>query len=185
MPNQILMFLLDNLLGLFALALLLRFWMQRFRVPFYHPASRFIVTVTDFVVRPARRWIPGWRGMDLSPLVLAWLTQFMLLVGLSILQGQGVNNLIGLALLALLALARLTLMILLVAIIVQAVISWVNPHSPLMPLLENFTQPLLGMFRRVIPPIANVDLSPLFALLLLQVLLMFVGNLQYQITTWF
>ncbi len=185
MPNQILMFLLDNLLGLFALALLLRFYMQWLRVPFYHPASRFIVTVTDFVVRPARRWIPGWRGTDISPFVLAWFTQFILLVGLSILQSQGVGNLVGLALLALLALARLTLMILLVSIIVQAVLSWVNPHSPLMPLLENFTQPLLGIFRRVIPPIANVDLSPLFALLLLQVLLMFADNLQHQITIWF
>lgn len=184
MPNQILMFLLDNLLGLFSLALLLRFYMQWLRVPHYHPVSRFIVTVTDFIVRPARRWIPGWRGMDLSTFVLAWLFQFILLIGLSFLQGQGVGNLPGLALLALVAIARLTLMILLVSIIVQAVLSWVNPQSPLMPLLENFTQPILGIFRRVIPPIANVDLSPLFALLLLQVLLMFVGNLQYQIASW-
>ncbi|MDT8364349.1 MAG: YggT family protein [Nitrosomonas sp.] len=185
MPSQILTFLLDNLLGLFSLALLLRFYIQWLRVPYYHPASRFIITVTDFAVRPARRWIPGWRGMDLSTLVLAWFTQFILLIGLSLLHGQGAGNLPGLALLALLALVRLTLMILLVSVIVQAVMSWVNPHSPLMPLLESFTQPLLGIFRRVIPPIANVDLSPLFALLLLQVLLMFVGNLQYRVAVLF
>ncbi|MBK6618626.1 MAG: YggT family protein [Nitrosomonas sp.] len=184
MPNQILMFLLDNLLGLFSLALLLRFYMQWLRIPHYHPVSRFIVTVTDFIVRPARRWIPGWRGMDLSTLVLAWLTQFILLLGLSFLHGQSEDSLLGLGLLALVAIARLTLMILLVSIIMQAVLSWVNPQNPLMPLLESVTQPLLGIFRRVIPPIANVDLSPLFALLLLQVLLMFIGNLQYQIASW-
>lgn len=185
MPNQILMFLLDNLLGLFSLALLLRFYMQWLRVPYHHPVSRFIVTITDFIVRPARRWIPGWRGMDLSSFVLAWFIQLILLIGLNFLQGQGVGSLPGLALLALMAIARLTLMILLVAVIAQAILSWVNPQSPVMPLLDNFTQPLLGMFRRVIPPIANVDLSPLFALLLLQVLLMFVGNLQFQIASWF
>jgi len=131
MPNQIMIFLLDTLLGLFSLALLLRFYMQWFRVPYYHPVSRFLITVTDFIVRPSRRLIPSWRGLDL-----------------------------------------------LIMIIVQAVLSWVNPHSPLAPVLESFTQPILGVFRRFIPPIANVDLSPLFALILLQILLMVVSSMQ-------
>jgi YggT family protein len=179
MPNQIMIFLLDTLLGLFSLALLLRFYMQWFRVPYYHPVSRFLITVTDFIVRPSRRLIPSWRGLDLSTFVLAWLMQFIILLGVNFLQSNGMEtSVLGFALLALVELLRMTLYILLIMIIVQAVLSWVNPHSPLAPVLESFTQPILGVFRRFIPPIANVDLSPLFALILLQILLMVVSSMQ-------
>lgn len=182
MPNQIMIFLLDTTLGLFSLALLLRFYMQWFRVPYYHPISRFLITVTDFIVRPSRRLIPGWRGLDLSTFVLAWLFQLFILLGVSFLQPNGADtNIFGLALFALAELLRLTLYILLFMIIIQAVLSWVNPHNPLEPVLNSFTQPILGIFRRVIPPIANVDLSPLFALILLQILLMIVSSIQREI----
>ena len=73
MLNQILTFLLDTLLGLFSLVLLLRFYMQLLRAPFRNPLTQFLIALTDFIVRPARRVIPGLRGMDLSTLLLAWL----------------------------------------------------------------------------------------------------------------
>ena len=63
--------------------------------------------------------------------------------------------------------------------------SWINPHSPLAPVLESFTGPILEPLRRFIPPIANLDLSPLVALILLQVLMMVVENLQRQIVHMF
>lgn len=182
MPNQIMIFLLDTVLSLFSLALLLRFYVQWFRVPYYHPFSRFLVAVTDFIVRPARRIIPGWRGVDLSTFILAWLAQFIILLGISLLRGHGVeNSILAFALLALVELASMTIYILLVMIIVQAVLSWINPHNPLAPVLESFTGPVLDPLRRYIPPVANVDLSPLFALILLQILLMVVGNVQREI----
>lgn len=84
-------FLLDTVLGLFSLALLLRFYVQWSRIPYYHPVTRFLVTVTDFVVRPARRVIPSWRGLDLSTFVLAWLAQFIILVGINLLAGSGAS----------------------------------------------------------------------------------------------
>lgn len=179
MLSQISIFLLDTLLGLFSLALLLRFYVQWFRVPYYHPVARFLVAVTDFIVRPSRRLIPSWRGLDLSTFVLAWLTQFIMLLGASYLQDYGNgSSIIGFALVALIELFRLTLYILVIMIIAQAILSWINPHSPLAPVLESFTQPILGIFRRYIPPIANIDLSPLFAIILLQILLMVIANMQ-------
>lgn len=182
MPNQIMIFLLDTVLGLFSLALLLRFYVQWSRIPYYHPVTRFLVTVTDFMVRPARRVIPSWRGLDLSTLVLAWLVQFVMLVGINLLAGSGTNvSIFAFSLLALVKLGSMTLNILFFTIIVQAIMSWINPYSPLAPVLESFTGPVLEPLRRFIPPIANFDLSPLFALILLQVLMMVVENLQRQI----
>ena len=60
MLNQMLIFLLDTLLGLFSLALLLRFYMQLLRAPYRYPLSQFLIAVTDFLVKPARRIIPGY-----------------------------------------------------------------------------------------------------------------------------
>jgi len=175
-------FLLDTVLGLFSLALLLRFYVQWSRIPYYHPVTRFLVTATDFVVRPARRVIPSWRGLDLSTFVLAWLAQFIILIGINLLADSGASvSILAFSLLALVKLAVMTLDILFVMIIVQAVMSWINPHSPLAPVLESFTGPILEPLRRFIPPIANLDLSPLVALILLQVLMMVVENLQRQI----
>jgi len=179
-------FLLDTVLGLFSLALLLRFYVQWSRIPYYHPVARFLVTVTDFIVRPTRRMIPSWRGLDLSTLVLAWLVQFIMLVGINLLAGSGTSvSMFAFSLLALVKLGSMTLNILFIMIIVQAIMSWINPYSPLAPVLESFTGPVLEPLRRFIPPIANFDLSPLFALILLQVLMMVVENLQRQIVHMF
>lgn len=190
MSSQILVFLLDTVLGLFSLALLLRFYMQLLRAPYYNSLSKFLVAITNFVVLPVRRVIPGWRGFDLATLVLAWLAQFIILTGVNILQGYEPNSsvgsaFIGFGLLALVELIRITLYIMMVTIIVQAVLSWINPYSPLAPLLDSFTRPILSIFQRRIPPIANVDLSPLFAIILLQLLLMMVTGVQQEISVMF
>jgi YggT family protein len=82
----------------------------------------------------------------------------------------------GAALPALLALAaiqlfQLALYVVMGALILQAILSWVNPYSPIAPLLNSVTRPFLRPFQKVIPLIANVDLSPLAALLVCQLLL--------------
>lgn len=187
MSNQILIFLLDTILGLFSLALLLRFYFQLLRAPYYNSVSQFLVAVTDFIVRPARRVIPGWGGMDLSTLILAWLLECVIITSVYMVQGYNFGANIGTAsgamgLLGIVEIIKMTLYIVLLAIIMQAVLSWVNPHSPLSPLLDSFTRPFLTVFRKRIPPIANVDLSPLFALIIIQLLLMVVAGVHMEIT---
>lgn len=188
MSNQILIFLLDTILGLFSLALLLRFYFQLLRLPYYNSVSQFLVAVTDFIVRPARRVIPGWGGMDLSTLILAWLLECLIITSVYMVQGYNFGANIGTAsgamgLLGIVEIIKMTLYIVLLAIIMQAVLSWINPHSPLAPLLDSFTRPFLTVFRKRIPPIANVDLSPLFALIIIQLLLMVVAGVHMEITT--
>lgn len=190
MSNQILIFLLDTVFGLLSLVLLLRFYMQLLRAPYYNPLSKFLVAVTNFIVLPARRIIPAWRGFDLSTLVLAWLAQFIILVGVNILKGYEldssvISTFIGFGLLALIELVRMTLYIVMIMIIVQAVLSWINPYSPLAPILDSFTRPILSIFQRLFPPIANVDLSPLFAIIVVQLLLMIVAGVQQEISVMF
>ena len=187
MSNQILIFLVDTILGLLSLALLLRFYFQLLRVPFYNAVSQFLIAVTDFMVRPARRVIPGWAGIDLSTLVLAWLLESIIVTSMYTAQGYDfeVNVVASLGVMGLLGIVEIietTLYIVLLMIIIQAVLSWVNPYSPAAPLLDSFTRPFLTVFRRRIPPIANVDLSPLFVLILIQVLLMIVAGVHKEIT---
>ncbi len=187
MSNQILVFLIDTLLGLLSLALLLRFYFQLLRVPYYNSVSQFLISVTDFIVRPARRFIPGWAGMDLSTLMLAWLLDSIIVASVYVVQGYDFDaNIIFslgvMGLLGIVSIVKTTLYIILVAIIMQAVLSWVNSNSPLAPLLDSFTRPFLNVFRRRIAPIANVDLSPLFVLILIQVLLMIVAGFHMEIS---
>ena len=187
MSNQILVFLIDTLLGLLSLALLLRFYFQLLRVPYYNSVSQFLIAVTDFMVRPARRFIPGWAGMDMSTLVLAWLLESIIVTSVYVMQGYDFDaNIIFslgvMGLLGIVSIVKTTLYIILVMIIMQAVLSWVNPNSPLAPLLDSFTRPFLMIFRKRIAPIANVDLSPLFVLIVIQVLLMIVAGFHMEIS---
>lgn len=177
MIGQALSFLLETLLGLFALALLLRFYLQLFRAAYRNPLTQFLSALTDFIVRPARRIIPGLWGVDLATLLLAWVTQLVLLYTLLALKGyelKGVPLIAfgGLAALALVELVKLSVWIFMVAVIVQAVLSWINPYSPIAPVLNSFTRPFLRAFQKWIPPIGNVDLSPLFVIIVLQLILM-------------
>lgn len=185
MTGDILIFLIDTLLGLFSLALLLRFYFQLLRVPYYNNISQFLIAVTDFIVRPARRFIPGWKGLDLSTLILAWLVECIILVTVYANQGYdfggNVVTAVGvIGLMGIIEIIRTTLYIVLFMIIAQAVVSWINPYSPIAPLLNTFTQPFLAIFRRRIPPIANVDLSPLFALIVIQLLLMVITGVNME-----
>lgn len=177
MFTNALLFLVNTVFGLFVVALLLRFYLQWARAAYRNPLTQFLQALTDFMVKPARRVIPGLWGLDLATLALAWLLQILELLVVLQIQGRGLGEAVGLtlaamALLALVLLAKITLYILMVAVIVQVVLSWVNPYSPIMPLLNSMTRPFLGPFQRHIPPIGNVDLSPLLLIVVIQLLLM-------------
>lgn len=171
-----LIFVIHTVFGFFASVLLLRFWMQWCRAATRNPLSMFVQSLTNFAVLPARRVIPGLWGHDLASLVLAWLTLVLemvliFLINKAALPASGLA--VGVLLLAaLLMLVRLAIYLAIAAIILQVVLSWVGPTSPLAPVVGALTQPLLKPIQRVVPPIGMVDLSPLIALLLLQLVLM-------------
>ena len=177
MRSDALLLLVRTAFGLFIIALLLRFYLQWARAPYRNPLSEFLQALTDFMVRPARRVIPGLWGLDLATLALAaigqWLELFLALQIRGHPLGPDVGaTLAALLLLALVTLLRLALYIIIAAVLAQVLLSWLNPYAPVMPLLNSLTRPFLRVFQRRIPPIGNVDLSPLFLLVAIQLLLM-------------
>lgn len=172
-----LIFLAQVAFGLLTLTLLLRFYLQWVRAPYRNPMADFVNALTDFMVKPARRFIPGLWGLDLPTLLLAWLMQLFELLVVLQLRGFRFGAEIGIALVGLAALAvvevlKILVYIVLIATLLQALLSWISPGSPLAPLLDAMTRPFLRQFRRRIPPVGNVDLSPLLLLVVCQLILM-------------
>lgn len=177
MLENALIFLIETILGLFTIALLLRFYMQWARAPQRNPIADFVNALTNFAVLPARRVIPGWWGLDLATLTLAWLVQVIELVLVLVLTGYPMRAdpgqaIAGIALLAIVRLMRLGLYVAMAVLIVQAVLSWVNPYSPVAALANVLTRPFLRPFQRIVPTVGNVDLSPLVVIVICQLLLM-------------
>jgi YggT family protein len=170
-------FLIQTLGNLFVIAVLLRFMMQLFRVPFRNPFAQFIVAVTDFAVKPLRRVVPGLFGLDWACLLLAWLVELGVVTAVYwldgfpfALAGGGVwPVMLGLAVVRLLS---LTVYLVIGLTLVRAVLSWVNSDTPLMPVVYELTEPFLRPLRRFVPMVANVDLTPLVLFVLCQLVLM-------------
>ena len=175
---QALVFLVDAVVSFFCTLFLLRFMMQAMRVSFAGQIGDFVVKLTNWAVKPLRRIIPGLGGFDWASLFAALAIQLLLsalLVGIS---GQVISADAGtIALMAgwfaIRTLLRLAVYILIGALILQAVLSWINPYSPLSAPAHQLTRPLLDPIRRIVPAMSGIDLSPLVAILLLQAVLMF------------
>lgn len=179
---QIGVFLVDTVVTFFVFLLLARFHFQWLRVPFRNGVGEFVLAATSWLVMPVRRVVPGLAGLDLPTLLLAWLLQGLGLWAQAAIVGAEPGAL-TVAAIALVDLLRYSLYILVFAVIVQAVLSWVNPYTPLAPVFDSLTRPFLRPLRRFVPPIGNVDLTPLILLVILQVLLFPVGYLRIAAAT--
>jgi YggT family protein len=171
-----LQFLLRTGLDLLACAFFLRFWMQWARVPAHNPFSQFLMKVTDFAVRPLRRVVPGFFGLDWASLSLLFATKFLSVMAIHWLlsypfAAAGFQVLPGFLLLGLVMSLRLALYVLMGLIILQAILSWVNPFSPHAPVFYALARPVLTPFQKIIPPLGGVDLAPLAALIIIQLIL--------------
>jgi len=181
MLAEALLFLVDALVQPFAAVLLFRFHAVWLRVPMRNPLGEFVLAITDFIVLPLRRRLPAMAGMDSATLLLACIFEFIYLVSFLALQGYPFDTfpLIGLLLWTLVKLLKLSLYLLMASLLLEAVLSWVNPHTPLAPLLSAVNRPFVQPLRRRIPPVGSLDLSILVLLLLCQLLLIVViGGLE-------
>ncbi len=170
-----LIFLIQTLGGFYASVVMLRFMLQLTGADFYNPLSQFVVKVTSPALRPLRRIIPGFRGMDISSLILAWLVQTLVLFLVGVLAGLGLAA-IGALLWSIPALAELAIDVFIYAVIIRVIMSWINPDpfNPLARLLDTLTDPVMAPIQRRLPPIGGLDLSPVavtIGLVLLKMLL--------------
>lgn len=160
-------FLISTLFGLYILAIMLRLVLQLVRADFYNPVSQFIVKITNPPLKPLRRVIPGFAGIDVASVLLMLVLQMteFLLVGL--IQNYPAPVIPGLLLYASVELLVLTFYIFLFSIFILAILSWINPghYNPVNMLLHQITEPVLRPVRRLVPPMSGMDLSPMVAII--------------------
>lgn len=173
MLSEALLFLLNVIVQSFAGILLLRFHLQWLRAPLRNPIGEFIMTFTDFLVLRTRRYIPSVWGYDSATLLLALLVETFYLGCVMWIQGYSGHlfPLPGLLLLAAVRLLSLSLYLLMGAVFIQAILSWVNPYTPISAVLSAATQPFLQPLRRIVPMLGNIDLAPMLLLILCQLML--------------
>lgn len=162
-------FLIDTLSSLYILAVMLRFLLQWTRADFYNSISQFLVKITHPPLKLMRRFVPAVGRIDTSSLLLALLLQVLANFAIVAVKGGGIGF-APLLLLSLTDLLQMVLDIFIYAIFAGAILSWfaMGGYGSAMGILYSLTEPVLGVCRRLLPDIGGIDLSPLLALVLLQ-----------------
>jgi YggT family protein len=177
MAYQIISFLLDVAAGLIGGACLLRLYMQYQRIGFSNPVGSFIFALTDWLVLPLRKVLPAIRKIDTASVVAVYLIELLQFLLLWLAAGRG-SGLEMLPILALFGVVRLVISGLTGLVIVYAILSWVRADSPIVDVIDRLCAPLLRPWRRIIPLVGGIDLSPLAFLVMLQVLAIVLAYLQ-------
>ena len=170
-------YVLQTLGSLYLLIVLLRFILQLVRADFYNPLSQFAVKATKPLLNPLRRVIPGFGGLDLASLVLAILVQLLLMALILLLLGYGIGGVLPQLLIwSVIGVTALFLKVFFFALIVSVILSWVAPgsYNPAAQLINQICEPVLMPFRRLLPNLGGLDISPIFAFMALQLLDMLV-----------
>ena len=174
---EALIYIIQTLGSLYLLIVLLRFILQLVRADFYNPLSQFIVKATQPLVTPLRRIIPGFAGLDLASLVLAILVQLLLMVVTLTLMGYNVGGFIlQLLVWSLIGVTSLFLKVFFFALIISVILSWVAPgsYNPGAQLVNQICEPLLAPFRKLLPNLGGLDISPIFAFITINLIDRFV-----------
>lgn len=180
---QIAVFIIDTAAMLYVGAVLLRFLLQIARADFYNPLSQAIVKITNPLLKPLRKIIPGLGGLDLSALTLAFLAQIVFILLKIVALGGGINFLGGAVFLwALLAISYLLLGIYMVSMFIVAIASFIAPYSenPALSLMRQLIEPICAPVRKVIPPLGGFDFSFMAVVMIIVILQMLIKGIAHQ-----
>lgn len=167
--TQALYFIVKTLTQLYLLLLLLRFWMPWFNVDFRNPMAQGVLRLTSPIIVPLRRFIPPIGRLDTATVLVALAIEYFMVTFLLTIRGLN-EGFIPIAITAFFELAILSLNLLFFVILIRIILSWVAPnnYSPVTAMLNALAEPVLRPFRRMIPAIGGLDISPIFAIILLQ-----------------
>lgn len=170
--NEIFGYLVQTFLSLYLVAMLLRFLLQLVRADFYNPISQFLVKVTNPLVIPLRKLVPGFAGMDMASLLLALLLQLAGIVVLLLINGLGLPGFLLLLVWSVLGVVGLLVNIYFFALLAMIILSWVAPGSrhPAIYLLFQITEPVMAPVRKALPPMGGLDFSPILVFILINVI---------------
>lgn len=181
--TEIFVYLLQTFLSLYLIAMLLRFLLQVVRADFYNPISQFLVKVTNPLVVPLRRLVPGVAGIDISSLLLCLVLQMLGIVVLMLIFGLGFPNILQLLVWSIVGVAGLLVNIYFFALLAMIILSWIAPGSqhPAIYLLHQITEPVMAPFRKLLPPMGGLDLSPILVFILINVVQIALRNIAHGI----
>ncbi|CAM5456192.1 YggT family protein [Eoetvoesiella caeni] len=184
MLSDTLRLIIDIVFSLFGIMLILRAWAYAIRLHPFNPYSQAVIRSTDWLVQPLKRLVPTGNRIDYPSLLACWLIAFIYLLLIWV---TSTGVLLPLAsLLPAVAASLLTVLkwlfnLILWVTLIQAVLSWVNPLAPIMPVLHTLTAPLLDPIRKVLPNLGGLDFSPLVLLIVAQILVGIFGSLSYSV----
>ena len=174
-------FLINTVFDLYLMVILLRVWLQWARADFYNPLSQFTVKATQPLLKPLRRFIPSIAGLDTASLVLAVLVQLLLMVvTLSLMGFNPISVIPQLLVWSLIGVTSLFFKVFFFALIISVILSWVAPgsYNPGAQLVNQLCEPVLAPFRKLIPNLGGLDISPIFAFIALNLIdMLVIGNL--------
>ncbi len=171
-------FLIQSLASIYLVILLLRFLLQLARADFYNPVSQFVFKATHMLLAPIRKLFPTYRNIDMASLVLAMLIQWLAIQLTASIHGNALINVLLVLWWGLLGLASMLLNVYIYGLLAAIILSWVAPHNPhpAIGLLWQLMEPILGPFRRLLPPLGGLDLSPILVFLVLNMFRIFVTS---------
>jgi YggT family protein len=177
--NEIFVYLVQTFLSLYLVAMLLRFLLQLVRADFYNPISQFLVKITNPLVVPLRKLVPGFAGMDMASLVLALALQLAGIVVLLMMHGLALPGIVLLLLWSVLGVIGLLVNIYFFALLAMIILSWVAPGSrhPAIYLLHQITEPVMAPVRKLLPPMGGLDFSPILVFILINIIQIVLRNL--------
>ena len=181
--SDVFTYLIYVFFGLYILAMLLRFLLQAVRADFYNPISQSLVKVTNPLVIPLRKILPGYGGLDLASLLLALILQILMVTLLVLIQTGAMLAPLPLLLVGVLGLASYLLKIYFFALLAMIVMSWIAPggNHPALYLLHQITEPVMAPFRKVLPSMGGLDFSPILVFIIINVLQIVLRNLAFSL----
>ena len=161
----------NTIAGLYLFFVILRFLLQIARADFYNPISQSVFRVTDPMVRVFRSFIPGYKGVDFSSLMLAFSVECIAILGLILLYGGSIPSISFVITWGFLGVLNFIITFYYYALIASIVMSFImmfsgnmNPH-PILQLIWQITEPIMAPVRKVMPPMGSIDFSPIFIFL--------------------
>ena len=174
--SQAIIFLVKLFFDIYILTLILRYLLTIVRVDSLNPLSTLIMKVTNPLLKPLRRTIPGYFGIDWASIISLFLVQAIEIILVALIITGGIPAFSGLTMLTIAYLLRTILYIYLFIIIVQVIISWINPnvYNPITTIMYQISEPILKPIRQFIPSSGGLDFSPLVALIIINLLMILI-----------
>jgi YggT family protein len=165
-------FLIDTVIGLYTLVVMLRFLFQLTGADFYNPISQTVVKLSNPPLVRLRRVVPSLPGIDTAAVVLLLILEMCRIAGINLLSGHS-PAIIGLVLLSVGELLKLAIYIIIFSIFIRAMLSWFSGagYTPVLRLMHTFTEPVLKIFRRLLPVTGGLDFSPIAVFIVFMVVL--------------